>query len=137
MTPAVKIVAIDMQNTDTPRNDGTAGSALYAVSVKLNTGPPPVWGRLFVKNWDEPSGFSLMHRPGIARVVGDRIVLDGTTIEEVRDVHIETLKLVVEATNSQMTAYEDQERANQRAKVNELAAHRDNLRKVASDIRFD
>lgn len=42
-----------------------------------------------------------MHRPGIARVVGDQIVLDGTTVEEVRRYHLTTLKLAVKVTNEQ------------------------------------
>jgi len=31
---------------------------------------------------DNPPQFSTMHRPGIAKVTGNRIVLDGTTVEE-------------------------------------------------------
>lgn len=37
-----------------------------------------------------------MHRPGIASVVDDEILLNGTTIEEVREYHRETLKLCIE-----------------------------------------
>ena len=40
-----------------------------------------------------------MHRPGIARVIGDRIILDGTTIEEVERYHSATLQLAVEEAN--------------------------------------
>jgi hypothetical protein len=41
-----------------------------------------------------------MHRPGIASIVGDRIILDGTPIEEVPDIHAATLKFVVEKVNN-------------------------------------
>ncbi len=40
-----------------------------------------------------------MHRPGIASVSGDEILLDGTTIEEVRDYHREVLLLCVDVAN--------------------------------------
>ena len=36
-----------------------------------------------------------MHRPGIASVEGDEILLNGTTIEEVRDYHRKTLNLCI------------------------------------------
>src|ERR1700684_2965500 len=102
----LQIVEVDTEHVGTPRLDGTAGSGLYAVPVKLNMEPPPLWTRLFPDNWDRPPEWSNMHRPGIAKVVGDRIVLDGTTIQEVRDTHAKTLKLAVETTNAQMEAHE-------------------------------
>jgi hypothetical protein len=34
-----------------------------------------------------------MHRPNIARGTGDKVVLDGTTIEEIEKYHKETLVL--------------------------------------------
>lgn len=40
-----------------------------------------------------------MHRPGIARVAGDRIIVDGTTIEEVEKYHRETLLAVLDRVN--------------------------------------
>jgi len=40
-----------------------------------------------------------MHRPGIARVSGDKVYLDGTTIEEVQKYHRDTLVLALEETN--------------------------------------
>ena len=41
-----------------------------------------------------------MHRPGIASVVGDRIILDGTTVEEIEKHHRDTLTVVVERVNN-------------------------------------
>ncbi len=40
-----------------------------------------------------------MHRPGIASVYGNRVVLDGTTLDEVERYHRDTLKLVVDRAN--------------------------------------
>jgi len=42
-----------------------------------------------------------MHRPDIAEVSDDCVILDGTTIEEVKNYHCETLLLAVEKTNQQ------------------------------------
>jgi len=40
-----------------------------------------------------------MHRPGIASVEGDKVVLNGTTIEEVERYHKKTLKIAVDMAN--------------------------------------
>ena len=43
-----------------------------------------------------------MHRPGIASVIGDRIILNGTTVEEIEKYHRDTLRVVVERVNALM-----------------------------------
>ena len=95
----VRIIDVDRDGVGTPRNDGSPGSGLYRVPLRLNVSPDPKWVERFVQNWDHPPHFTLMHRTGIASVQGDRIVLDGTTLEEIADVHQETLKEVVRQTN--------------------------------------
>jgi hypothetical protein len=40
-----------------------------------------------------------MHRPGIARVEGDRVILDGTRVEEIERYHRDTLVVVVKRVN--------------------------------------
>src|SRR4051812_79770 len=92
----VRIVGIDAATVGTPRNDGTRGSALYAVPIKLDRIPSREWAQAFPEAWDRPPAWTSMHRPGIAHISGDRIILDGTTVEEVRDYHAATLKLVVD-----------------------------------------
>ena len=42
-----------------------------------------------------------MHRPGIASVIGSKIFLDGTTIDEVKDYHKEALILCVKKANEE------------------------------------
>ena len=51
-----------------------------------------------------------MHRPGIARVSGDRIILDGTTIEEVERYHQETLLAVLDRVNQLIAEHEERKR---------------------------
>jgi hypothetical protein len=139
MTPSsdtVEIEGIDTDHVTAPRNDGTAGSGLYAVGIKLKQTPSPKWARLFPDNWDRPREWSTMHRPGIARVLGDRIVLDGTTIEEVRDVHVKTLKIAVEMTNEQAAELAERARAQRAQAAKEQAEHAANVQSVAADIKF-
>ena len=96
-TADIELLGVDIPNVGTPsRNKG-----LYNVPILLSDTPDRRWAQLFVRNWNNPSRFTNMHRPGIARVVGARIHLDGTTIEEVAEYHKDTLELAVEETNEQ------------------------------------
>ena len=90
----MRIVGVDSEHVGTPRNDGTAGSALYQVPLLLNRTPDAVWSSSFRDAWNSPPAWTSMHRPGIASVRGDRILLDGTTIEELEQYHLPTLQLV-------------------------------------------
>jgi hypothetical protein len=95
----IRLVEVDLARVTEPRNDGTPGSALYQVPIRLSRTPSWTWENAFLKAWQFPRQFTSMHRPGIARIDGDCIVLDGTTIEEVRDTHRATLVLCVEDAN--------------------------------------
>lgn len=52
-----------------------------------------------VESWKSTETFTTMHRPGIAKVIGDRIILDGATIEEVERYHRDTLVSAVRCAN--------------------------------------
>ncbi len=95
----IRITGIVVDEVSFPRNDGTRGSALYRIPLQLSGHPTTEWAELFVATWNRPPQFTTMHRPGIARVVGDRVILDGTTIEEVEKYHRDTLVLVIERVN--------------------------------------
>ena len=102
----IQIISIIANEVGTPRNDGTRGSALYAVPFKLSRQPTPRWADHFVRTWQHPPSYSTRHRPGIARVERDRIILDGTTVEEVAEVHRDTLKLVVAKVNREVEEWD-------------------------------
>jgi hypothetical protein len=119
-----------------PRRDGTPGSALYEVPLKLNRTPPGEWCEFFVRAWDHPSSFTSMHRPGIAEVSGDRIILTRTTLEELRDVHRDTLKLAVTEANNRMTELITKRRIQEERARQQDAEHRDRVRRIADDITF-
>ncbi|MGH7949443.1 MAG: toll/interleukin-1 receptor domain-containing protein, partial [Candidatus Binataceae bacterium] len=88
----IKIVGVIVDEVGQPRNDGSRGSALYTVPFRLSATPSREWAIVFIDAWNSPPRFTTMHRPGIARVEGARVVLDGTTIDEVEQYHLETLR---------------------------------------------
>jgi len=71
-----------------------------------------------------------------ARVEGDRIVLVGTTVEEVRDIHRDTLKLAVEKTNRRLADLIAKRKAKECAVEENRRAQREQARKIAGEIDF-
>jgi hypothetical protein len=133
----IKIIGIVVDEIGEPRNDGTRGSALYEVPFKLSGRPRPDWARAFIDNWDRPPSFTSMHRPGIAEVRGDRIILKRTTIEEVKQYHQKTLVLAVNETNKVISEYLKKHAEKQQREAEENARWKAETRKSASEIKFD
>lgn len=132
----VRMTGIDTNSMTSPRNDGTPGSALYRVPITLSVSPDRTWAELFVRHWDRPLG-TVMHRPGIASVSGARIILDGTTIEEVERYHVATLKLAVNAANTDRRALADRDQAERERAAQDRRAQEQAAKDVANRIRFD
>ena len=131
------MTGIDTNSMTSPRNDGTAGSALYRVPITLSTSPDHLWAQLFVRHWDRPSRFTTMHRPGIASVAGNRISLNGTTIEEVERYHLDTLKLAVNAANAERRALAEREQAERDRAAEARRAQEQAAREAAARLDFD
>jgi TIR domain-containing protein len=136
-SPDIRIEGVIADQVSTPRMDGTAGSALYRVPFKLSRRPDYEWANLLVENWNHPSIYTSMHRPGIASVVGDTIVLDGTTLDEVKRYHRDTLKLALVATNRQYNELVALRVAEEEAERTRAESHRLDVLKQAGDISFD
>ena len=132
----IKIKGVLIDEVGEPLNDGTPGSALYKVPFELNRRPDSLWSDLFKQNWDRPPSWSMRHRPGIGYVIGNKIILDGTTIDEVKEVHKETLKLVVETVNKTYAEIMQKERLRKEREEQERNQHRNNIRNIADDIEF-
>lgn len=133
----VRIIGIIVDEVTEPSMDGSPGSALYTVPFRLSRNPSPLWKKVFVRTWNSPPRYSTMHRPGIARVNGNKIILNGTTIEEVRDVHRNTLALCIERANKhEMSVIADRKIAEE-AKRQQSERHRESIAKIAGDIDFD
>jgi hypothetical protein len=103
----IKIVGVIEEEVTLPRNDETRDSAVYAVPFQLSRHPSSRWARLFVENWNNPPSYTTMHRPGIAKVRDDKIILDGTTMYEVERYHAKTLKLALQKTNDEAEREEE------------------------------
>jgi hypothetical protein len=132
----IEIVGVITDEVGSPRNDGRRGSALYAVPIRLSRSLSSDGARVLATIWDRPPRFTTMHRPGIAQVYGDRIVLDGTTLDEVAKYHAATLVAVVERFNIDVApAVDRRERAAEEREQAE-AAHRQHVEGLAGDIRF-
>lgn len=125
----IRIVGVDAQRITTPRMDGTKGSALYRVPILLSRLPDRVWAELIVRNWDHPPQFTPMHRPGIGSVSGRTFVLDGTTLEEVEQYHLETLECAISATNQQ---YEETVHRQRAQNATDAAAQKEHEARVTS-----
>ena len=132
----IKIIGIISNEVTLSRNDGTRGSALYSIPFRLSSKPTRIWSELFLRNWDSPPSFTSMHRPGIARVDSDKIILNGTTIEEVKQYHRDTLILCVEKTNEEEKQIRKREEQIKRKKQEERENHYRNIDDILKDIKF-
>lgn len=132
----IYIEGIVVDEVTTPRLDGSRGSALYKVPFKLSRQPSSLWANHFVQAWDRPSKFTTMHRPGIANVIGNKIYLDGTTIEEVEKYHRDTLILSVEVANREESAAIIRKAELANAEQTRRKEHEESVRIAASKIKF-
>lgn len=136
MSEDIKLTGVILAEVGQPRNDGSPGSSLYEVPFKLSSIPSTEWAIAFIDCWNSPPRFTTMHRPGIARVEGDRIILDGTTIEEVERWHLETLKLCVEEANKAVAKFhaERDRRAEEAERTRQ--EHIRHVEEVARKLKF-
>jgi hypothetical protein len=133
----IKIVGVVEDEVALPRNDGTRGSGLYAVPFQLSRRPSSKWAERFVENWNRPPEFTSMHRPGIAHVRGDRIILDGTTMDEVERYHAKTLKLALEKANAEVASEDETERLLAEQQRKSELEHRNSVNDISKRLRFD
>ena len=130
----LSMIEVVADEVGSPRNDNTAGSALYPVPIRLNRAASANEAQLLRGIWDHPPQFSTMHRPGILRVAGERIILDGTTIEEVERYHAATLRLVLAEVNTRITEQGVKKKAQVQSNAEQEEAHRANVADVARRI---
>lgn len=133
----IRIIKIITEEVSKPRNDGTRGSGLYNVPFQLSQHPPRAWAEYFPHAWDHPSSWSSAHRAGICSVVGDRIWLNGTSLEEVAQTHKETLQLALDETNKKYIEFEAKRRTEAERQREEQEAHDQHVRETAKNIKFD
>ena len=133
----IKIKGIIIDEITQPRNDGTAGSALYKIPFELNKTPSYEWRELFINAWNRPPRFTTMHRPGIASAYGNKVILDGTTIEEVERYHKDTLKLAIDVANQQLEQINLKKRQQAERERIEQEKHKRDIDDISKRINFD
>jgi hypothetical protein len=133
----IRILGIIADDVTTPRRDGTRGSALYTIPFQLSARPDHTWSTMFIEHWNHPPRWTTMHRPGIGRISGDRIILDGTTIEEVEQYHRDTLKLAIQETNREYDEHQQRENAKRERERQQREQHEQNIRDRTKRINFD
>lgn len=136
-TDPIKITRIIIEDVTQPRNDGTRGSALYEIPLQLSRRPSRVWSDLFVETWNRPPRYTTMHRPGIAEVIGDRIILNGTTMQEIEDYHLDTLKLVIERVNIRFLEVEKANQKREEEKQKRRQEHKNEVKDINDRLKFD
>ena len=133
----IRIAGVIVDEVTEPTMDGTRGSALYNVPFRLSRRPSSLWSEIFLSTWDLPPRFTTMHRPGIARVVGSKIILDGTTMEEVKKYHRTTLNLCVSKANEEEARGLERRRQEKARKRQNTEQHRTTVESIAGELDFD
>lgn len=133
----INIEGIIVDEVTEPRMDGTKGSALYRIPIQLSHRPSPDWAAIFEQEWKSPPRATTMHRPEIATVREDRIILDGTTIEELVNYHRDTLVLVVNRVNELVKAYEAKMYQKEEEKKRRSEEHRKKVEDESKRLKFD
>lgn len=78
-----------------------------------------------------------MHRPRIASVRGDAIILNGTTLEEVKKYHRDTLILCVDEANKVEEQLVQKRKKQQEQEKESKEVHQQIIRNIAGDIDFE
>ena len=78
-----------------------------------------------------------MHRPEIASVSSDKLILDGTTMGEVLDTHRDTLVLALGVANREAEGWERQKFEREQEQLRQKQEHERQVRDAAERIKFD
>jgi TIR domain len=132
----IRIDGVIVDEIGTPRGDGTRGSALYTIPFRLSRRPPREWAELFIQAWNRPLRLTSMHRPGIARISGDKVVLEGTTVDEVERYHRDTLLVAVDMANDRYSELEKAQREQEERERARLDAHKQSVEEAAKRLKF-
>lgn len=77
-----------------------------------------------------------MHRSKIARVIGDTIILDGTTIDEVKSYHRDTLLLCVDEANKREREINQRNRELEQRENLRIQTHYQDIEDISKDIEW-
>lgn len=133
----IRIIDIIFDEVTEPSRGDAIGSALYSIPFRLSKQPSSLWAKVFEDTWNRPPQYTSMHRPGIASIQGGNIILNGTTIEEVENVHRDTLVLCVNEANRKEAEIIEHNRREAKRRRQQSEAHQNNIENTAKNISFD
>lgn len=133
----ITLTGIVEEGIGTPKGDGSAGSALYAVPFRLSRTPTRDWANHLVTTWNRPPAWSSMHRFGAARVSGDVVTLNGVTMQEVEQYHLKTLKLCIDKVNDDIAEDEQRKRTEAERERQRVEQHQASVDEAMRRLKFD
>ncbi len=128
----VRITNIIVEQVSEP----LVGALHYKIPLRLSRIPEPEWVRQFLRAWDEQKDLTSMHLPAM-EIGSDRIILDGTTIDDLEQSHIGALKLAVDEANRISTEKYEELQDPGGVRKKEQTRHHEYVAEVAKRIRFD
>jgi hypothetical protein len=130
----LRVVEVIESQVGQPRNDGTPGSGLYKVPLRLNRPATDLEARLIERSWDSPPRYTTMHRPGICSVYGDTVALNGTTLSELKQYHLKTMNGVLELVNREAAELQAREQVRRGREEQQREQARREQRQQIEDI---
>lgn len=130
VTYSIEIVGIDVTQVGTPTNDGSAGSALYRVPLRLSGRPSKEWADAFVSDWntfDHPR----------ASISGNLIVFEKADVRHI-ETCLQSLQISVHRVNEHVTKWRVTQQVREQDRMQrdaELAQrHKSEVEEVAGRI---
>ena len=135
----VRLVRVVTNEVGFPGENADGSRGVYTVVFQLSHEPSARWGDYFVHFWDRPqvSYAHGKHRPGMASVVANRLMLEETTIDEVEGFHLPVLKAALRMANdAEARAVVEDHRRAERRRLQE-AEHRRHVAEVAKRLPLE
>ena len=122
---SIKITGIDEAGVTEPQS----GDNIYTVAFQLGGYPSDRWHSIFE---------SECRKQGInAYANNNKILLHKTSIEQVRDSHLQILKGCVQIANDAEARELELKRVRDEERRKKIAEHRKHVKKVVNDMSFD
>lgn len=115
--------------------DPPPGGTRYEIPLRLSRVPEPEWVKYLLRAWDAQN-HPATHRTGI-EVGSDRIILDSTTIEDLEQFHVKTLKLALDEANAFASEDNNKLLATLSAEQIKQKQHREHVNTLAQRLRFE
>ena len=126
---AIRVVGLLVDETVQSASRGDSDSERFDLEFRLSEYAPARWRNLFIRAWDSPVSLSSKSQPGIANVDGNRLTLEGVTLETSIRHHRSALAVAVEEANC---VYQDELRLAEEVRAQQEARDRELREKVES-----